>query len=403
MRIAAIYFPTSSVGGINTILVELRKEAEAQGDTFEVLRCGNLATIKPERFEPKLIRGGDTFITIHGDCSHHPNQIEGTLKFLEENYDAVYFSSLCPHPNKAYGDEPVFLPLYEKLNLPKVALIPDAYFSTYADWGVAALRGVKKAFTTQPAFAEPMIKAGLPVKGLYAPITEVDVSEFWKSQNPSAVWTSQWKAIKGIDKLLPHIPEITKHCELDMYSNGILYYQMRETPEWKAAIAKDHFKGFDGEGKAHFYGYIDLDKIPGILAKSWFMIDLQGIGKPKHKAYQQGAYNYSTIEALLYGSCPILSEQTKKSIVPQEFYLTVDNADQVAELIRTKQDFALDQDRIKAAREWVLKQHSSFGMYNELKSALLGSDAEPFVYNPVSEEQLKKEDKSAVDMFAMWS
>lgn len=376
MRIAAIYFPTSSVGGINSVLVALQKEAEKNGDVFDVLRCGNLKTITPTKFDkPELIRGGDTFITVHGDCSHHPDQISGTIKFLEANYDALYFAYICPHANKAYGDDPVFMPLYTDVKLPKVAFITDAYWDTYKDWAIPCLPHVKKTLVTQPAYAEPLIKMGLPVKAIDAPIFPQAVA-LKREFDPLVVWTSQWKNIKGINKLLPVIPEITKIANMEMYSNGILYYQLRETPEWKAAIRKDHFKGFDGDGLADFFGYIPLDQIPEVLARSWYMIDLQGIGNPKFKAYTSGAYNITTIEALLYGSCPILADQAKNSIIPNEFFLTVKDAKEIPDLVKDTKDIALNGARMRRAREWVLQRHSAENMYKEVIDALNGPDPE---------------------------
>lgn len=412
MKIAAIYWPTSSVGGINSVLVALRKAAEANGDTFDVIRCGNQKTITPSQFaEPQLMRGGDTFLTVHGECSHHPNQVQGAIKFLEENYDALYFAYICPHATKAYGDEPVFLPIFTDVKLPKVAFITDAYWSTYADWAIPCLPHVKKTLVTQPAYAEPLLAMGMPVQAIDAPIFPQEVNSL-KDQETLTVWTSQWKNIKGITKLLPEIPKITEYSKLEMYSNGILYYQMRETEEWKAAINKDHFKGFDGHGKADFFGYVPLGDIPEILTRSTYMIDLQGIGNPKFKAYQNGAYNITTIEALLYGSCPILSAQTAKSVIPNEFFLTVNEAKEVPELIRDNIGFARDPDRIKAAQAWVLERHSAENMYRQVLDALNGPDPEPVDVAellrlnsaiPVKETPVAEpESKPSVDLFGFF-
>jgi hypothetical protein len=369
MRIAAIYWPTSSVGGINTLFESLRKEAHNQGDEFDVLRCGNLKTIKPEKFaQPELIRGGDTFITIHGDCSHHPDQIEGTIKFLEANYDAVYFGYLCPHENKAYGSDPVFMPMYTELKLPKVACIVDAYWDTYADWAIPCFPHLKRVLVSQPAYAEPLLKLGMPVQAIKAPIGVVPVKSE-RSPDSLTVWTSQWKTIKGIDKLLPHIPAISEESKVELYSNGILYYQIRTEDVWKAAVGKDHFKGFDGHGKAEFFGYVETHQIPEILARSWFMIDLQGIGKPKHEAYRNGAYNYTTIEALLYGSMPILHDQALKSDIPKDLYIAVSDPKDIPYMIKTMSADALNPVRQIQARRWVMETHSAKKMYDTVKES----------------------------------
>lgn len=397
MKIAAIYWPTSSVGGINTFLETLRKSAEAEGDVFDVIRCGNLKTIKPEKFaEPNLIRGGDTFITVHGDCSHHPDQIQGTIKWLEDNYDAIYFAYLCPHENKAYGSEPVFMPMFTDLKLPKVACLVDAYWDSYAHWAIPCFPHLKRTLVSQIAYAEPLIKMGMPVEAISGPISlKKDVMSV-RSEESLTVWTSQFKTVKGVDKLLPHIPALTEVTRFEMYSNGILYYQMRETDEWKAAVGKDHFKGFDGRGKAEFFGYVESNQIPEILTRSWFMIDLQGIGKPKYEAYRNGAYNYTTVEALLYGSCPILHDQARLSQIPHELYLTVKDPKDIAGLIKPGKDFALDPIRQNNAREWVLDTHSDKKTYRVLKESF--SLPDPIV--DIS-KFLKKDDP--VDMFSMFN
>lgn len=400
MKIAAIYWPTSSVGGINTLFESLRKTAHSQGDEFDVLRCGNLKTIKPQKFsEPQLIRGGDTFITIHGDCSHHPDQIEGTIKWLEENYDAVYFGYLCPHQNKAYGDVPVFMPMYTQLKLPKVSCIVDAYWDSYADWAIPCFPHIKRTLVSQIAYAEPLIKMGMPVEAIKAPITPKLDIQSTRSNESLTVWTSQFKTIKGIDKLMPHIPAINEVTKFEMYSNGILYYQIRETDEWKNAVGVDRFKGFNGHGKAEFFGYVETHQIPEILTRAWFMIDLQGVGKPKHEAYRNGAYNYTTIEALLYGACPILHAQAAKSIIPKEFFLTVENPKDIAALIQCQSDFALNPYRIERARDWVLNTHSDKAMYNTIKESFAMPDPQV----DISKFLEKPEPKAAEPAFDMFN
>lgn len=395
MKIAAIYWPTSSVGGINSLFESLRKTALAQGDEFDVIRCGNLKTIKPVKFgQPVLMRGGDTFITVHGDSSHHPDQIDGTIKWLEENYDAVYFGYLCPHENKAYGSDPVFMPMFTQLKLPKVACIVDAYWDSYADWAIPCLPYLKKTLVSQMAYAEPLVKMGIPVEGILAPFSFGNPTRE-RSEESLTVWTSQWKTIKGIDKLIPHIPALTEYTKFDMYSNGILYYQVRETEEWKNAVGKDHFKGFDGTGKAEFFGYVETNEIPEIMASAWFMIDLQGIGKPKYEAYRKGAYNYTTVEALAYGCCPILHEQAKMSIIPNDLFLTVSHPKDIPELIRTSKDFALDPVRQQKARDWVRETHSDQNMYRIIKEAFALPD-------PVVDISKFLKKNEPVDMFAMF-
>jgi hypothetical protein len=341
-----------------------------------------------------LMRGGDTFITVHGDCSHHPDQIQETIKWLETNYDAVYFGYMCPHENKAYGSEPFFMPLYTQLKLPKVSCIVDAYWDTYSDWAIPCLPFLKKALVSQVAYADPLIKMGMPVEAIKAPFSFQNPKSI-RSEESLTVYTSQWKTIKQIDRLLPHIPELSNHTKVELYSNGILYYQMRETEEWKNAVGIDHFKGFNGVGKAEFFGYVNSGVIPEVMSRAWYMIDLQGGGKPKHEAYRNGAYNYTTVEALAYGCCPILHEQARLSIIPKELFLTVKEAKEIPELVRTSKDFALDPIRQKLGTEWVKDTHNDQAMYNTIKSAFSLPD-------PVIDISKFLKSKEPVDMFSMF-
>jgi hypothetical protein len=251
MRIAALYWPTSSVGGINSVLVALRKAALDEGDTFDVIESGSQATVSAGLLdEPTLIRGGDTFITVHGRAAHHPAQITATRRWLEANYDALYFAYICPHPTKDYT-EPLFLELYVAVRLPKVAFITDAYWASYRDWAVECLPWIHKCFVTNPAYAKPIIEEGYAVEAANTPFYPLEVDPgIGRSGKPYAVWTSQWKQIKSVNQLVPVIPEISKVCKFDLFSNGIRYYQFRcKNPEkrdalyeaWYRAVGTDYF------------------------------------------------------------------------------------------------------------------------------------------------------------------
>lgn len=389
MKVAALYWPTSSVGGINTELRAFRDEADERGDTFHVLRSANAKRGLPILFqeERKLIRGGDTFITIDGEAPHGA-MAEQTAKFIKENYDSVYLGFLCPHPTKDYGDQPVFLDLLRKLAERKVPItgrVTDGYWETYAEWGAETIKLCKAVTVSQPAFASffshPRVKASRfpfsprkpePVRWLYGPAVVEQKPE--RSKKPLTVWTSQWKAIKGIHKLLPHLPEIKHRVEL--YSNGILYYQLRETPEWKKAVGLDYFGAttpsgaFNGKGVIPFYGYIPLEDIPCVLSRAWFMIDLMGVGKPKNKVYTEGSFNNTTVEALWYGCCPVLHEQARKT-VPGDIAIFVSEASQVPTLVNDKklQAFAVSAERQGKARAWVRANFDRAKLYD---TAVLG-------------------------------
>lgn len=370
LKVAALYWPTSSVGGINTELRAFRDAADARGDIFHVLRSGAGPNARPCVFEQrKLIRGGDTFITIDGEAPHHPSNVVASIAFLTARYDRVYLAYLCPHPTKDYGTTPHFLPLLDGIKAEKVpitARVTDGYWDSYREWGEATLKVCEAVTVSQPAFAttfeHPKVKASR------FPFSPHPTSEK-RSSGPLTVWTSQWKAIKGIHKLLPYVPEIKGRVE--MYSNGILYYQLRTSPEWKAAIGPDHFKPeFSGKGRASFHGYVPLESIPNILARAWFMIDLMGIGRPKNPVYTQGSFNNTTTEALWYGACPVLHEQAAK-VVPRDLALFVREASEVPRLVNSweARSFALDPKRVKRARHWVTCHFSAEAIY---QTAILG-------------------------------
>src|SRR5262245_41115563 len=101
MRIACVYWYTSSVGGIATHLNHLRSAAISAGDKFDILHCRNWKTKQPTLFPQRCwVRGGDTRIWVDGEIP----QTEEAALWLKQNYDAVYFGFICPHPTKAYPD-----------------------------------------------------------------------------------------------------------------------------------------------------------------------------------------------------------------------------------------------------------------------------------------------------------
>ena len=374
MRIAAIYFPTSSVGGINSVLVSLREQAQSVGDTFDVIESGKQKTIDAHKLDrPQLVRGGDTFLTIHGRAPHSPEQIENTINFLEANYDALYFAYICPHETKDYS-EPLFASLYDGCKLPKVAFITDAYWDTYKHWAAPCIDYCRKVFVTNPSYAKPIIAEGFDVEALNTPFFPLPVPDgAERSEEPYGVWTSQFKQIKCINNLIPVIPAITDICRFDMFSNGIRYYQLRETDEWKAAIGEDFFKPeFSGNGKARFFGYQPLELMPAVYTTAHFMIDLQGLGKPKYAAYRDGSYNCTTVEALYYGACPILAEQARKSAIPHDLFCSVHDTTEIPDVLRigNANGFFIDPERQAKARQYVNEHHHVRSMYAKVRAAL---------------------------------
>lgn len=359
MKIAAIYWPTSSVGGIETELRSLRAEADRRGDTFHVLRSGKQSTIKPEVFaQRKLIRGGDTFVTIDGEAPHHPAQLYDSQELLD-GYDRIYLSTLCPHATKDYGNEPLFMDLLPT-HIPIAARITDGYWTSYSHWGEDVLNQVEHATICQPGYAVE-IPERFGVKPVNAPLDFLPTRGVNRSKRRSTVWTSQWKNIKGIGKFLEIVPELVG--SVDMYSCGISYYQLRTSDDWKAAVRKDHFKGFNGNGKADYHGWVPLTDIPKILSQAWMMIDLQGVGKPRYKAYQNGSINLTTAEALYYGALPIVHSGILNCGVPHTLVRTVDEAGEVPDIVNR---YRLDPKREQAAKAWAKKHYAVQNLYDRI-------------------------------------
>jgi hypothetical protein len=373
-------------------MVYYQREAHRQGDIFDVLVSANAPMMGATQFgTTKKIRSAgsvssDTPMLVQGTAGHHPTRIKETLHWLEENYDGIFFAQLVPHPTKEYGGVPLFLPLYRDLKLPKVATISDGYWHNYADWGRRAIPHLQALFTGCAAYAVPLEAEGFKVSLSRRPFYPLKVEPVARSKSMLTCWMSQWKDIKGIHRFLHVIPKLPGKIEL--YSCGIRYYQFRETEMWKQAIGKDHFKGYDGVGKSEYFGNISMQEAVHVFQRAWFSVNLQGItGKPGEATrrnlfggtitnpkavYRQGSYNNTETEALYYGCVPVVHNQVRKSEIPGELYLSVDVAEELLSLLRSKQarDLVYDPLRAQRAREWVMEYHNPTKIYNQLKEAL---------------------------------
>lgn len=373
-KIAYIYWDTSSVGGIATEAETFRRAAQEVGDELHVIRCPCQSTAQIEIYdEPKLIRGGDTFIKIDGTASHHPNRIRETIEWLERNYDGLLFGFPCPHPTKAYGNEPHFLPLYtDTLMLPKVMRLVDAYWSTYQSWGEEAASYCDTVFVNQPAYAKPLEGTPLADKVVLTRKPFIPFKTDPKLKDPKLlVWPNQWKAIKGIKKFLKAIPLLPPEWRIEMYSNGIEYYQLRKGVDWILAVNRDHFKReFGGLGRADFYGYVTLEEMAVAYTRAAVTVDFQGHAV-KYEAYKAGSYNNTTVESLYYGALPILHSQAVKSPIPLELFFYVDNPMDIVTLNWDQvSDIALDYHRVKNAREWVMDVHGAASIWEQHKEGM---------------------------------
>lgn len=363
-RIACIYFPTSSVGGTNTACSTFRRAAALAGDTFDIICSPNQKTKAPRLFAtPQLIRGGDTKITITGEASHHIERIDETVRWLERNYDGMVFLHPCPHPTKAYGKVPYWGALYERPKLPKVTRFNDGYYESYR-WIDPYLRYCNAVFVNQPAYALPIQHLNPTL--LPKPFLPQSVAAT-RSGTPSMVWTSQWKKIKGCWEFLRILPDL--RMPVALYSNGIEYYYMRATPEWDRAVGYDEFEGKSYHGrKDHvFHGYVPLEAIPEALAAAWAMVDLQGY-RSKYKAYTEGSYNNTTVEALWYGATPILHANAAKGPLPKECCVFVEAAEDIVPY--AKKMMPMSAQTRKLAQEWVREHHHGLALYYRLREGL---------------------------------
>lgn len=370
-RTAVLHWHTSSVGGINTTLQSYKRVAERRGDVFDILAADPQRTKKPERFSiPKRVRGGDSFINIDGHAPYHEANLRQTVEFLAQNYDTVVTSFLCPHPTKAYGAEPKFLALLDELGNRGVQIIGyvhDAYWDSYREWGLDTAKRCERIVVAQPAYIPAeLVETGVDIVRGYLPFEELVKEPKVNRYAKKIVWTAQWKNIKGCYEFFEQVPYLLK-CgfSVDMFNNGIEYYYIRrDDANWKKFVA-DHFASPTGflPDKAQFYGCVSEADIPGVLAGAGFMCDFQGYGKPKYAAYTNGSYNHTMIEALYYGCVPVVHSNATKRL-PAELVVAVDDLrDYPAAIL----DYGADRPkRRKAAREYVLQNHSAEKLYAKM-------------------------------------
>jgi len=250
------------------------------------------------------------------------------------------------------------MPFYTDTFLPKVMRVSDAYWSTYSHWAEPAAEECNAILVNQPAYAIPM--EGTPIRGRVV-ITQKPFSPFNLgpvSRDPDLlIWPNQWKAIKGIKPFLKTIPLLPDNLRIELYSNGIEYYQQRQGVDWLMAVDKDHFAHFDGLGRANFHGYVSLKEMSKAYRTAAFAVDFQGHAV-KYQAYKQGSYNNTTVEALYYGALPILHEQALLSPIPNELFYSVKDPLGIVDLDwENLKELAQDPDRRKWAQQWVLDFH----------------------------------------------
>ena len=374
MKIACIYFPISSVGGIATVAKTFKRAAQEAKDTFHILRSSNAKTIQPGLFPaPSRIRGGDTHIEIDGEAPHG-EQMKATRAWLEKNYDALFFVHPCCHPTKAYGDDPRWMEMYD-VALPKAMRFSDGYAETYP-WVKEVVEKCTTVFVNQEAYAIPLVKMGitdtvlLPQPFLPFPA----VAQIPRSKTRLTIFPNQWKQIKCPWEFVEALPQIKGAVE--MFSNGIEYYNIRGEKVWKDNVGVDYFAPelpLKGPKNHRFHGNIPLERIAEWYGRAWSMVDLMG-QRAKHGAYREGAFNCTAVEALWYGCRPILHDQAKLSKLPQDVIWTTNlgpkhkDLSGMVRMINTATP--LNAAELKRARDWVLNRHGAAKLWKRLKAGV---------------------------------
>ncbi len=372
MRLGIVHWKTRSVGGIATVAQTMQKAARDYGDECDILLADD-REMQPGKFKtPRRVYGGDTYITVNGRVPYG-KKIRESIAFLEENYDALYFTFVCPHPCKRYPS-PKFMPFYSDTTLPKITCITDGYWSEYAEWGRECINYVNVVSVSVPTFATPLRDEGIDnIINTKIPFSPLRGQQIPKDRKPLLIWTNQWKEVKRVDKFLKIVPFLPKQVRIEMYSTGIKYYQLREKAIWQEAVDKDYFKeGFDGKGRAFYYGNKTIEEIHYVNQRAWLSCNLQGMGA-RNPTYKEGSYNNTEIEALFYGVCPILHKSVINVGIPEECCIIVDSEEEipakVAEAIEF--EFPLNRIRMQRARDYVCDNHLASTQYQMIRSYLV--------------------------------
>lgn len=369
MKIACIYWNSNSVGGIATHLNALRKASIQRKDTFDILHCFLWKTKNPQLFpDRKSVTGGNVRIWVDGEISNHETKIDATVKWLNDNYEAIHFGYLCPHRRKDYPN-PTFIPMFTQTDLPKTATITDGYWKEYADWGRLCLPHLNYISTSGLYYAEELRAEGIEVEHLGMPFVPPKTKPAVRSATPLLVWPNQWKNIKGVAKFCSIIPKLNPKVSVELYSSGIRYFQLRNEPEWLTQTVKeDRLAGTTGTGRAVFFGHVELPVIQNAMQRAWFTVNLQGM-KATKPAYQRGSYNNTELEALYFGAIPILYKTAVNTDLPKGTFLTVESAEEIPDVVNRaiKDRMHLNPKRQATGREFVLDNYSAHVQYHKLR------------------------------------
>lgn len=374
MRIAIIYWPIKSVGGIATHLNTWRQAALDSGDECDIL-VSKPTSLSPSLFpERRSIFGGDTRIWIDGSLPHG-EKVQESINFIKTNYDGVIFSTICPRRTKTYP-EPKFMELYEGLKsrkIPFVSCVMDGHFQA-GEWETWCVNRCKKIICPLESYAAPLSGFG-GVKVVISPFPFNPFAHVGRTstKNPLLVWANQWKNLKGISEFLSIVPDLPPNVEVEMYSNGIRYYQLRNTSLFRKAVKRDHLSNDTGlkGSRAHFYGNVEHSEIMKVFQRAWFTVNLQGI-KAKKGPYFLGSYNNTEVEALWCGAIPILHSSAHRTDLPKNTFLTVDSAQEIPAVVEKalKEKMIHDPQRNLSAVKFINDKHYYLDRYEQVKRSL---------------------------------
>jgi hypothetical protein len=217
---------------------------------------------------------------------------------------------------------------------------------------------------TQPAYGEPLVKAGYPVQTVYIPFIPIGKPSEKERIENRVVWMPQWKNVKGIKPFFDGVPRLLdKGYEVKLYNSGIEYYNMRKENGWKKVVGKDFFAPqYSGKGLATYYGWVSVERRAKILSRAGFMADFQG-HRAKYKAYRRGSYNNTIVEALYYGCVPVVHKNLLRSAIPDNLVLPISDLAKYPEAIMKYDVRGYPR---KEAREYVNDNHSAYKLYDEV-------------------------------------
>lgn len=375
MKLAIICWDmVGQMGGIGTRLNRLREGAIRCDDECDILYSAPNVSEKPGLFKNrKRIANKDNWIWCDGLLPHHPRNVQDSVDFVKQKYDAICYGFFCPSQTKHYKD-PLFMPLVTDTELPSVAWVSDGNFDSYPEWAEEVLVYLEGVLCPLESYAIPLRNRGVEVTISAFPFFPCHKEEVPKAENPLMVWPNQWKSIKGVEKFVEQLPDLAEMgIDVELYSCGIDYYRMAKKKVWGYGIGEDKFGKRHGGGEAIYFGTVEIPTLMDAFQRAHFTCNFQGMNV-REETYKQGSYNNCEVEALYYGACPVLHQSVLKTAIPKELYLTVEYKGQLPGVLKEalESNVALDKQRQIRAREWVIDTHWGTDRYLDMRRLLDG-------------------------------